>query len=838
MTVIPYYDIGTVSIPLNATVATFAGGTLLLSNAKADDTLIVEGFFPVEIVDIIDDTHASIDEWPGPAVVAGDYKIRQNGLNRYSDPEISADIVRLVEDLDAAGYIIHVGAEETAPNPLSGNEGQVAYQPATDLWWRKQSGLWTPYDRPLFDPNGGITWAAEDSEHGPFSVAAGTGSGGENPHIVIGYNLLPNGELGNADERGLALAFESDYDDGSDHNKMEIYFQYQLPDDSDAPGYSRPFFSQYDKVTDLPIVLYLAGGAPQGIVFGWNDGTGSDQEKVIGKTKAHLLDTAYVVFNQPGSASEAFYIDSSIPDAVTGLLVTTQPATNGVHLSARSSVANDGLYLSGKGSGPLVLQADATGSVLVEAAASFSDSITVANDVGAATFNNVGLASAGSPAGLMLGGGKSVAINNSLSFAGTDGATLTFQGTDTYLGRDTVDTLTHKSVDAGSNTISNLTTANFAANVIDTDGALAANSDTRVPSQAAVVTYLAARIAALDVVELKSGIDCSANPDYPAADAGWFYKVTAAGKIGGASGPKVESGDTLFCIADGSAAGSHATVGANWDIIQVNLDGAVIGPGASTSGNFPSFSGTGGKLIQDSGKAVPGGAVVGTTDTQVLTHKDLTDATNSFPSLNQNTTGSAAKLTTARGIDGQDFDGTAGITVIAPGTHAATDKTTPADADELPVVDSAAAFVLKKLTWANLKATLKAYFDALYAPVVPASSAYSPGVTSGTVGATPATFTLNNARYIRNGKLCTVWANVGISNQGVGNGGSVIIDLPFTATGTHQALGSSEDIGVTGESGRAFVGAGGSTMHCNRYDNATYVVTGKVILAQLTYETA
>lgn len=47
--------------------------------------------------------------------------------------------------------------------------------------------------------------------------------------------------------------------------------------------------------------------------------------------------------------------------------------------------------------------------------------------------------------------------------------------------------------------------------------------------------------------------------------------------------------------------------------------------------------------------------------------------------------------------------------------HAATSKTTPVDADELGLADSAASFGLKKLTWANLKATLKTYFDTLYA---------------------------------------------------------------------------------------------------------------------------
>jgi hypothetical protein len=59
----------------------------------------------------------------------------------------------------------------------------------------------------------------------------------------------------------------------------------------------------------------------------------------------------------------------------------------------------------------------------------------------------------------------------------------------------------------------------------------------------------------------------------------------------------------------------------------------------------------------------------------------------------------------------------AGTFDLAAAIHAATSKTTPADNDELGLVDSAASNVLKKLTWANLKATLKTYFDTLYAAV-------------------------------------------------------------------------------------------------------------------------
>ena len=44
-----------------------------------------------------------------------------------------------------------------------------------------------------------------------------------------------------------------------------------------------------------------------------------------------------------------------------------------------------------------------------------------------------------------------------------------------------------------------------------------------------------------------------------------------------------------------------------------------------------------------------------------------------------------------------------------------TTKTTPANADLLPLIDSAASNVRKVVSWTNIKATLKTYFDTLYA---------------------------------------------------------------------------------------------------------------------------
>lgn len=141
----------------------------------------------------------------------------------------------------------------------------------------------------------------------------------------------------------------------------------------------------------------------------------------------------------------------------------------------------------------------------------------------------------------------------------------------------------------------------FTKYVFDTDGTLAANSDTRVATQKSLKTYADALIAANDAMVFKGVIDCSANPNYPAADRGHTYAVSVAGKIGGASGPNVEAGDRIMCLTDGTASGNHATVGTQWNISQVNLDGAVIGPASATSGHVATFNGTSGKVIQDGG---------------------------------------------------------------------------------------------------------------------------------------------------------------------------------------------------------------------------------------------
>ncbi len=165
-------------------------------------------------------------------------------------------------------------------------------------------------------------------------------------------------------------------------------------------------------------------------------------------------------------------------------------------------------------------------------------------------------------------------------------------------------------------------TDTFGQLTLDTDGTLAANSDTVVATQKAVKAYADQLIAAADAMIFKGVIDCSGNPNYPAADRGWTYRVSVAGKIGGASGVNVEAGDLAMCLNDSTASGNQATVGTSWNISQANLDGAVIGPASAVGDNFALFDSTSGKLIKDGGiSRDTDGTLAANSDSRIATQK-------------------------------------------------------------------------------------------------------------------------------------------------------------------------------------------------------------------------
>lgn len=166
--------------------------------------------------------------------------------------------------------------------------------------------------------------------------------------------------------------------------------------------------------------------------------------------------------------------------------------------------------------------------------------------------------------------------------------------------------------------------------------------------------------------------------------------------------------------------------------------GALLGAGSNVIVNYDdaantltisSTAGTGSGLDAESVRDVIGAAIIGVGNITVA-YNDSLDTITVSTTATQNSTDAALRdrsthtgTQTASTIS--DFN-TAALaaapaetgTTTATILNGATAKTTPVDADTVPLIDSAASNVLKKLSWANIKATLKTYFDSLYQVVL------------------------------------------------------------------------------------------------------------------------
>jgi hypothetical protein len=179
---------------------------------------------------------------------------------------------------------------------------------------------------------------------------------------------------------------------------------------------------------------------------------------------------------------------------LAGKQVTVQTgAVTAGHVATWSAtgILQDGGVVAGNVAGPgssttgdVATFADATGKVLQDTAVTGTGSVVKATSpslttpsLGAATattINKITLTQPATGATLTIADGKTVThnatttfagtdgktltVNNSLTLAGTDATTIAFQGTDTYVGRATSDTLTNKTLTSpviGGGTIDN-----------------------------------------------------------------------------------------------------------------------------------------------------------------------------------------------------------------------------------------------------------------------------------------------------------------------------------------------------------------------------------------------
>jgi hypothetical protein len=141
----------------------------------------------------------------------------------------------------------------------------------------------------------------------------------------------------------------------------------------------------------------------------------------------------------------------------------------------------------------------------------------------------------------------------------------------------------------------------------------------------------------------------------------------------------IANGSKSMVITDGAGAGA-----AVFDANPTESGGDVTGPGSSTNLNIATFNGTTGKVIQDGGKALPTGAVIGTSDTQTMTNKTMTSPrigtniqdTNGLELMNLTATASAVnEITLANAATGNNptitpsgNDANVGLNVAPKGT--------------------------------------------------------------------------------------------------------------------------------------------------------------------------
>jgi len=153
----------------------------------------------------------------------------------------------------------------------------------------------------------------------------------------------------------------------------------------------------------------------------------------------------------------------------------------------------------------------------------------------------------------------------------------------------------------------------------------------------------------------KGTINCSGNPNYPAADKGHLYIVDTAGKIGGTAGITVEAGTQCICKDNGTISGDQATVGTHWNVINIVLTNTVTSSsGSSTNNQLARFDSTSGLVIKTSSATLDDTGLL-TVNTEVLSPAIYTTLTNGNYGVNiQETDNNAGSecLRTLKGTSG------------------------------------------------------------------------------------------------------------------------------------------------------------------------------------------
>lgn len=243
-----------------------------------------------------------------------------------------------------------------------------------------------------------------------------------------------------------------------------------------------------------------------------------------------------------------------------------------------------------------------------------------------------------------------------------------------------------------TNTGTYLTPTTGAAPVWQAADTTVTQNSTKLVTSGAVYTAVNAAVATADAMVYKGVLDANSSA-LPAGNKGDTYKISVAGTFNGTK--SVEVGDLIICNTDSTAAVAYANIIAaswnNWDIIQVNIDGAVSYTSATATvvGEIALFDSTNGRLIKTSGKilSILGGNLASATNPTAisliasntsgvvsyytLSGSGTTVALTNGPTFVNPTLGTA----TATSINGLTINTTTGILTIANGKTATINNT-------------------------------------------------------------------------------------------------------------------------------------------------------------------